>query len=95
MAQMAMAQENAEEVMLGGGVNRCRVRKRRHLLVILGPPAQETSPDIVVEDVGDRDGGPNVCHVERCPDEATDQENGNVEVGENLEPLSKEVEWDR
>jgi hypothetical protein len=49
----------------------------------------------MVEGVGDGDGGPNVGHVVRGPNEPTDQENWNVEVGENLELLTQEVEWDR
>ena len=53
-----------------------------------------TSLDIAVEDVGDRDGGPNVCHVVRSPNEPTNQEEGGVEVGENLELLAEEVEGD-
>jgi hypothetical protein len=67
---------------------------RGYSLVVLGPPAQVTSPDVVVEDVGDGDGGPNVGHVVRCPDDSTIQEDGNVEVGENLELLAEEVEGD-
>ena len=51
-------------------------------------------PDIVVEDVGDRDGGPNVPHVVRSPDKSTNQEDGNVEIGENPELPAKEVEGD-
>ena len=61
-------------------------------LVVLGPPAQVTSPDVVVEDVGDRDGGPNIGHVVRCPIGSTKQEDGNVKVGKNLELLAEEVE---
>jgi hypothetical protein len=63
-------------------------------LVVLGPPPQVTSPDVVVEDVGDRDGGPNIGHVVRCPAESTTQEEGNVEVGKDLELLAEEVEGD-
>lgn len=94
-----MAQEKAEVVMLRDkvivSIAFTSRRGRRHSLVVLGPPAQETPPDIVVEHVGDRDGGPNVGHVERCPNQSSNQENGNVEVGESLELPAKEVEWDR
>lgn len=67
---------------------------RRCSLVILGPPAQETPPEIVIEEVCDRDGGPNVGHVVGSPNESTDQENRNMEVGENPEPLAKVVKRD-
>ena len=70
-------------------------RNGGHSLVVLGPPGQETPPEEVVEKVGDGDTGPNVGHVVRSPDKSTDQENGYVEVGENLELLAKEVEGDR
>ena len=49
-------------------------------LVVLGPPAQVTSPDVVVEGAGDEDGGPNIGHVIWSPNESTSQEDGNVEV---------------
>ena len=63
-----------------------------HSLVVLGPPAQVTPSDVVIEDEGNRDGRPNVAHVVRGPDKSTDQKDGNVEVGEGLEFLTKEVE---
>jgi hypothetical protein len=69
-------------------------RRRGYLLVVFGPPAQVTSPDVVVEDIGDGDGGPNVGHVVRCPNDPTVQEDGNVEVRENLEFLAEKVEGD-
>ena len=69
-------------------------RRRGYLLVVLGPPAQVTSPNVVVEDVGDGDSRPNVGHVVRCPDGSTKQEDGNVKVGKNLELLAEEVEGD-
>ena len=47
------------------------------------------SPDIIVEDVGDWHGGPNVGQVIRSPNKSTNQEDRNVEVGENLELLSE------
>jgi len=65
-----------------------------HLLVVLGPPGQVIPPNIVVEGEGDRDCGPNIAHVVRSPDKSTDQKDGNVEVGENLELLAEEVEGD-
>ena len=64
-------------------------------LVVLGPPAQVAPSDVVVEDVGDGDGRPRIGQVERSPDECTDQENWNVDVGENPELLAKEVEGER
>ena len=48
----------------------------------------------MVEEVADRDRGPNVGHVVGSPNESTNQENRNVEVGENPEPLAKVVKWD-
>jgi len=63
-------------------------------LVVLRPPAQVALSDVVVEDVGDGDGGPNIGQVERSPNKSTGQENWNVDVGENLELLAKEVEGD-
>jgi len=42
-----------------------------HSLVVLGPPAQVAPPDIVVEDKGNRNGGPNIGHVVRSPDNST------------------------
>ena len=89
-----MAQEKAEEVMLRVFISIEFVirRSRGHSLVVLGPPAQVTPSNIIVEDVGDRDGRPNVAHVVRSPDESTDQEDGNVKVGEKLVFLAKEVE---
>lgn len=66
----------------------------RRSLVVFGPPAQETPPDVEVKGEGDGNGGPNVGHVVRSPDESTVQEDGNVEVGKNLELLAKEVEGD-
>ena len=63
-----------------------------HSLVVLGPPGQEPPPDVVVEDKGDRDCGPDISHVVRSPDKPTDQEDGNMEVGEKLVLLAKEVE---
>ena len=41
-------------------------------LVILGPPAQETPLYVVVEDVGDGDGGPHIRQVLRSPDSPTE-----------------------
>ena len=38
-------------------------RNGGHSLVVLGPPAQEMPPDVVVEGEGDRDSGPNVRQV--------------------------------
>jgi hypothetical protein len=52
------------------------------------------SPYVVVEDVGDRDGGLNIGRVVRCPGGSTKQEGRNVEVGEALELLAEEVEGD-
>ena len=69
-------------------------RRGGYSLVVLGPPAQVTSLDVVVEDVGDGDGRPNVAHVVRRPEGSAKQEDGNVEVGENLELLVEEVEGD-
>ena len=69
-------------------------RRGGYSLVVLGPPAQVTSPDVVVEDIGNGDGRPNVGHVVRCPDGSTEQEDWNVEVAENLELLAEEVEGD-
>ena len=63
-------------------------------LVVLGPPAQVALPDVVIEDVGDGDGGPRIGQVVGSPNKSTDQENWNVDVGENLELLAKEVEGD-
>ena len=97
-AQIAMAQEKAEEVILREReIIRMKFTincRKGHSLVVLGPPAQEAPPDVVVEDIGDRDGGPNIGHVIRSPDKPTHQEDGNVEVGENLELLAEEVEGD-
>ena len=47
-------------------------RSGGHSLVVLGPPGQETPPDVVVEDESDRNGRPNVGHVVRSPDKSTD-----------------------
>ena len=91
--EMAMPQEKAAEVMLRACQRRIRDQGGCSL-VVLGPPAQATSPDVVVEGIGDGDGRPNVGHVVRCPDRPTSQEDGNVEVGEDLELLAEEVEGD-
>ena len=66
-----------------------------HSLVILRPPAQETPPDVMIEDVGDGDCRPNVGHVVWSPDEPADQENRNVKVGKNLKLFAQEVKWNR
>ena len=94
--EMAMAQEKAVEVILRVCQRKFTIRYRGgHSLVVLGPPAQVASPDVVVEGNGNGDGGPNVGHVVRRPNEPTNQEDGNVEVRENLELLAKEVKGDR
>ena len=90
-----MPQSKAVEVMLGVCQRRIRNQAQGgYSLVVLGPPAQVTPLDIVVENVGDGDGGPNADHVVRCPGGSTEQEDGNVEVGEDLELLTEEVEGD-
>ena len=68
--------------------------EKGYSLVVLGPPTKITSPDVVIEGVGDRDCGPSVGQVIRCPSESTKQEDGNMEVSENLELLAEEVEGD-
>jgi len=76
MAQIAMAQEKPEDVMLREGefvsMRQAIGRSGGHSLVVLGPPGQETPPDVVVEDESDRNGRPNVGHVVRSPDKSTD-----------------------
>jgi len=63
--QTAMAQEKAEAVILREFINTKLTIRRNggHSLVVLGPPAQEMPPDVVVEGEGDRDSGPNVRQV--------------------------------
>lgn len=41
-------------------------------LVVLGPPAQVALPDVVIEDVGDGDGGPRIGQVVGSPNKSTD-----------------------
>lgn len=65
----------------------------RYSLVVLGPPSEETPPNVVVEDKGERNTSPRVGQVVGGPDETTIQEYGRVEVLKGLDVLAEEVEW--
>ena len=68
---------------------------RVHILVVLRPPAKVSLLDVVVEQPSHRDGGPNVRQVVRSPKKTTVQEDGSMEVPENLPLPAEEVERDR
>ena len=66
-----------------------------HLLVILGPPAEESFLDVVVEQPSDGECGPNVRQVIRSPNEPAVQKDWCMEGLKNLPPPAEEVERNR
>ena len=66
-----------------------------HVLVVFRPPTEESILNVVVEQPSDRDGRPNVRHVIGGPNKSAVQEDGGMEVLENLPLLAKEVKRNR
>ena len=67
-------------------------RMSERVLVVLRPPTKESPLEVVVEQPSDRNGGPNVGKIVRSPAEPTEQEDGGMQVLENLPLLAKEME---
>ena len=65
-----------------------------HSLVVLGPPSEEPPPNVVIEEKAQRNTSPSVGQVVRSPDYASRQKYGDVEVPEEPEAPSEEVEGD-
>ena len=94
-AEMAMAQEKAEVVMLRGSkLGTIRGIWIRYSLVVLRPPSKEVPSDVVVEREGKGNASPSVGQVVRSPDKTTVEEDGSVEVLEEFRPLAEIVEGD-
>jgi len=65
-----------------------------HSLVVLGPPSQEPPPNVVIEQKRQRDPSPGVRQIVGSIDYTSSQKDGDVEVPEEPESHSEEVEGD-